>query len=152
VRSERTDASFRAIALIILAALALGAVIFAGVLAFFKDYRHSLDDVRKSPYPLARTPSTELPRPPRLEQIDRRAGVETPNVYERQANAEEILNSYGPTREKDFVHIPIERAIELLENKRLGRAEVPAEQAKKAGGLLDAGESNSGRMFRKGAR
>jgi hypothetical protein len=152
VRYEPTDASFRAIALIVLAALGLGALILAAVLAFFYDYRRHQADIKQSPYPLARDPSTALPAEPRLEQIDRQAGVETPNVYERQASKEEILNSYGDAAEKGFVHIPIERAMKLLENKLPARAAPPAEQAKRSGGLVNGGESNSGWMFRKGAR
>ncbi len=152
VHYERTDANFRAIVCIILGTMALAALIQTAVLAFFLDYRQYQDDIKKSPYPLAPGPSTALPAEPRLEQVDRLAGVESPNVYERMSGKEEILNSYGDTPEKDFVHIPIERAMKLLENKLPARAAPSAAAARKGGGLVDAGESNSGRMFRKGAR
>ncbi len=152
VRYEHSDASFRAIALIILASIGLGILILGAVLAFFYDYRLYQAEIKQSPYPLAPTPSTALPAEPRLEQIDRLEGIQTPNVYERQASREEILNSYGDTPQKDFVHIPIEQAMNMLENKLPARAAPSAEQAQKAGGLVNAGESNSGRMFRKGAR
>ena len=71
--------------------------------------------IKQSPYPLAPAPSHAPCRAePRLEQIDRLAGVETPNVYEREAAKLQTLNSYGPTAEEGFVHIPIERAMQLM--------------------------------------
>jgi hypothetical protein len=152
VQYERTDANFRAILFIILGTMALAALIQAAVLAFFYDYRDYQAEIKKSPYPLAPTPSTALPAEPRLEQVDRLAGVETPDVYQRMESKEKVLNSYGDTPEKGFVHIPIERAMKLLENKLPARPAPQAEQVEKSSGLVDAGESNSGRMFRKGAR
>jgi hypothetical protein len=152
VRYEHSDANFRAIVIIILSTMALAALIQTAVLAFFLDFRSYQEGIKKSPYPLAPSPSTALPAEPRLEQIDRLAGVESANVYERMARKEEDLNRYGETPEQGFVHIPIERAMKLLENKLPARPELPAEQAKRSGGLVDAGESNSGRMFRKGER
>jgi hypothetical protein len=152
VRYEHSDANFRAILFIILGTMALAALIQAAVLAFFYDYRDYQADIKKSPYPLAPTPSTALPAKPRLEQVDRLAGDETPNIHERMASKEEILKSYGDTPEKGFVHIPIEQAMKLLENKLPARPAPPAEQVEKSSGLVDAGESNSGRMFRKGER
>ena len=94
-----------------------------------------------------------------LEQVDRMAGVETPKVYDRQAAKESLLHSFGSNKdEKDFVHIPIEQAMKLLESKRLEnnqwenklpvRAAPPADQAWRQEGLYDSGESNSGREFR----
>ncbi len=80
------------------------------------------------------------------------AGIERPNVYERQASREEILNSYGPTTEEGFVHIPIERAMKMLENKLPARAEPPADQTRRSDGLVDSGEPNSGGIFRGGRR
>ncbi len=154
VRYEHSDANFRAILFIILGTMALAALIQTAVLAFFYDYRDYQADIKKSPYPLAPTPSTALPAGPRLEQVDRLAGVETANIYERMESKEKVLNSYGDTPEKGFVHIPIEQAMKWLEDKKMlpARPAPSAEQVEKSSGLVDAGESNSGRMFRKGAR
>ena len=73
--------------------------------------------------------------------------------------SEDLGVSRTPIREavtlleqEGFVRIPVERAMKLLENKLPARAAPPAEQAERSGGLVNAGESNSGRMFRKGAR
>jgi hypothetical protein len=87
-----------------------------------------------------------LPRGPRLEQLDRLAGIEASDVYRREEAKESILHSYGPTREKGFVHVPIDWAIEQAANQLPFRAKQP--RAARDRGLIDAGESNSGRMFR----
>jgi hypothetical protein len=152
VRYERTDASFGCILSILIAALIFGIVAFAGVRLFFDEYRNYQAEIKKSPYPLAPEPSTALPREPRLEQIDRLAEVETPNVHEREAAKEKILNSYGATQESGFVHVPIERAMSLLADKLPVRAKPPANQTEHSNGLIDAGESNAGRVFRRRAK
>jgi hypothetical protein len=148
VQYERTDASFRGVLLVIVAAVVLAGVVQYGLLVFFESYRQRQAEVKRSPYPLAPEPSTALPREPRLEQIDRLAGTEAANVYEGQASREAILDSYGPTDQEGFIHIPIDRAIQLLQNKLPARAEPPAEQRARSEGLVDWGESNSGRLLR----
>jgi hypothetical protein len=152
VRFEPTDASFKAVLWILLGAVVFAAVMFPVVLWFFYDFRRYQADIKKSPFPLAAAPSTALPPEPRLEQLDRASGVETPNVYARQEAREGVLNSYGPTGEEGFVHVPIERAMRQLENKLPARAGPPPEQARRGAGLVDAGEPNSGRMFREKPR
>jgi hypothetical protein len=149
VRYERSDASFRWIMVILLGALVFAVIVEFSILTFFHYYRDYEAEIKKSPHPLAPGPSTALPHEPRLEQIDRLAGVETPNVFEREAANLVILNSYGPTREEGFIHIPIDRAMQqLIEEKKLpARPEPPADQTKRSGGLIDAGASNSGRRF-----
>jgi hypothetical protein len=82
-----------------------------------------------------------LPPEPRLEQVDKLAGVEAANVDARLAAQEEMLNSSGPTGEKGFVHIPIERAIEAVAGKLPTRKQPPGEAASGRG-------PNSGRMIR----
>jgi hypothetical protein len=149
VRYERTDASFRAIIILLVGATAFAVVVFFVLLVFFYDYRDYQKDIKKSPYPLATTPTTALPPEPRLEQLNRVEGYQSANVYERQLSREGILNSYGPTAEDGFVHIPIARAIDRLENKLPVRERLPdAGHRRRAGGLVGAGASNSGRMFR----
>lgn len=154
VRYERSDASFRWIFCIILGTMAFAAIVQSVVLAFFYHYRDYQAEIKKSPYPLAPSPSTALPRGPRLEQVDRVAGVETPNVYKREVSNLEILNSYGPIQEEGFVHVPIDRAMQyLIEEKKLpARPPLSPEQARRSEGLVDSGESNSGRVFRGGRK
>jgi hypothetical protein len=148
VRRERTDLNFKAIMWILVGALVLGAVVHYAILLFYRDYQHYQAGIKKSPYPLAPTPSTALPPEPRLEPLDRVEGIESSDVYLRQVRREEILSTYGPAEEEGFVHIPVERAVRLLENKLPARPELPAAQARRENGLVDAGASNSGRMFR----
>jgi len=174
VKYEKTDAHFGAIFGIVIGAMIFAAFVHYVILLFFHDVRKHEAEAKESPYPLATNPepadsnehnyertSYKLPKGPVLEEVDRRAGVEKNNVYKRQENREKLLDSYGPTREDKFVHIPIERAIELMETERyrLKAREVPAEgeqknryeeQRRRSGGLVDHGESNSGRLFRRG--
>ncbi len=88
-----------------------------------------------------------LPPEPRLEQIDNLAGVEASNVDARLAAQEEQLNSYGPSDEKGFVHVPIQRAIEAVAGKLPTRKPPPGEAAGRRGPLT-GGAANSGRMIR----
>lgn len=154
VRYERSDASFRWIFIIILGTMVFAAIVQSIVLAFFYHYRDYQAEIKKSPYPLAPTPSTTLPREPRLEQVDRLAGIETPNVYQREASYLDILNHYGPTHEEGFIHVPIDRAMQyLIEEKKLpARPPLSPEQARHSEGLINSGESNSGRVFRGGRK
>jgi hypothetical protein len=77
------------------------------------------------------------------------AGVEGTNVWERQLAKERVLHSYGKTDEDGFVHIPIQEAMTTLA-EQLSKAKPP--EPAHSEGLLDAGESNSGRMFREGLK
>jgi hypothetical protein len=148
VRHERSDANFRWILGIILGAMVFAAVVQYVLLVFVNGYAGYEAKTKKSPYPLATAPSTTLPREPRLEQLDRTAGIESPDVYKREAAKGDILGSYGPTAEEGFVHIPIDLAMALQANNLPVRAEPPASQRRRENGLVDAGASNSGRMFR----
>jgi hypothetical protein len=159
VRYERTDASFRWVMACIVAAAALGLVIFFGVWFFMEGYGAHQAKTKKSPFPLAPGPSESLPPEPRLEQLDHLAGNKGRRVYEWEAAKLGVLDSYGPTREEGYIHIPIDRAMDLLAgDKKLretmlpSRPEPPAEQRRRSDGLVDAGASNSGRMFRGGAK
>jgi hypothetical protein len=147
VRHERSDASFRWVFGIIIAAMVFAAFVHWAILMFFFDYRNKEAKVKESPYPLASTPSTALPPEPRLEELNRRRG-ESSSAYEREAAKEDVLRSYGPTGEKEFIRIPIERAMNLLADKLPVRKQPPAGRRRRQDGLVDAGESNSGRMFR----
>ncbi len=152
VRYEHTDVSFPGVMTV------LGVLMFCGLLIFFfvwlVFYRIQLQQkvVKKSPFPLAPEPSETLPREPRLEQIDRMAGVERPNVYVRESDRLKVLENYGPAEEDAYVHIPIDQAMKMLAGKLPSRKEPSAEQRRRSGGLVDAGESNSGRMFRGGEK
>jgi hypothetical protein len=148
VRYEKTDASLRAVLTIIGCAIALGILIFVLVYQFFIGYEGQLAVERKSQYPLAPTPSTALPSAPRLDQLDRLEGKPAVNVYARQKAKEDRLRGYGNTDEAGYVHIPIDEAMKHLADRLPVRKQEPAGPRHDLG-LVNAGEPNSGRMFRK---
>lgn len=145
VRFEPTDAGFGWIFAIILGAGVLAAGIQLGVLGFFEKLRHDAEDKTHNPFATAR--SRWMPPEPRLEQVDRLAGIEAGSLKLEQMAAK--LNRYGRAAEKGHVHIPIGRAMDYLADKLPVRATQPTPaQKKRQNGLVDAGESNSGRVFR----
>ena len=106
---------------------------------------------KQSHYPLA--PAADRPhcRPSRgWSSSTAWPGIETPErLPPAKRSTRAMLNSYGPTDEEGFVHIPIERAMEYAGRPscRSARA-VTTDRRGNDNGLVDAGESNSGRMFR----
>ncbi len=152
VRYEHSDASFGWVFGILIAAAVLGVFIHVVVLKYFLNAREHQARVKESNYPLATDPSA-LPSRPRLEPVDRMERIERGNVYLRQESKERTLRSYGKVPgEEGYVHIPIDRAMDLLADKLPARSDAPsAERARKQNGLVDGGEPNSGRMFREKA-
>jgi hypothetical protein len=148
VRYEASDASFCWVVRIVVVALVAAAIIHVGVFAFFRGYRRHLDEIDRSQSPLAPVPSQALPREPRLEQFDRLTDSGPASDSLPEAN----LGRYSRAQENGFVRVPIERAMEHLDGKLPARDEPSAEQTRRAGGLVDAGEPNSGRLFRKEKR
>lgn len=150
VRFEHSDASFRSILSIILGSALVIALLYWCVWKFFLETRGELRDLRRSPFPLAQLPSDKLPPEPRLEQLDRLARDMESNVYVRQRLREAILSRYGPTREKDYVHVPVAQAMQYLAKvKKLPARQHKAEGTPRDNGLVDHGESNSGQVLRK---
>ncbi len=151
VRHERTDVRFRPVLISIVIAMCFAAFVHWVILEFFYSYRGYQQAIKQSPFPVAPSPGVaEDPRripEPRLEQVDRLAGVARENVYERQLAKEKELHGYGPTEETGYVHVPIERAMDRLAGQLPARHE-SADGRRRDGGLVDAGEPNSGRMFR----
>jgi hypothetical protein len=168
VRHEQSDAGLRPILGVALGSIILGIIIAVALFVFLYRTQGYLTKVRQSSFPVASEQRQQLPPgpgahplnggtragqherlppEPRLEQINVREGVAAARVADLYARDADILHSYGPTQEKGFVHIPIERAMTLLEGKLPVRKE-PAPDGKRDQGLLDWGESNSGRLFR----
>ncbi len=87
----------------------------------------------------------KLPAEPRLEQLERMPGAK-PGPSKSLADKETALHRFGRTAEKDYVHIPIDQAIKAVAGKLPAGKRRPETAA--AGGLKEAGESNSGRVFR----
>jgi len=146
VRFERSDANFSPILIILIVVLGIATIHLASVWWFFRHYGVYEAAIKQSSFPLQPGPSDQLAAEPRLEPVNRLAAIEKGNVDVIEASRERILNSYGAL-ESGYVHIPIQRAMDVLANKLPARQK-PAGSAQKENGLVDAGEPNSGRMFR----
>lgn len=151
VSFETRDAWTKPVLCILLGVFAIAALEFFLVHTFFFSQRHAEDVAKKSPYPLAPKPSEQAPLEPRLEQIDRLKGVARENVFRIEASKERVLHRYGETPDKGFVHIPIEQAMEIVVPELKARTNPPSGQQRDYG-LVDGGDSNSGRMLRKEPR
>src|SRR5689334_1652084 len=75
VHYERSDINFRWIFGILIGAAVLAAIIHYAVLRFFYGYQDYEAAMKSSHYPLAPVSSGSLPPEPRLEQINRMAGI-----------------------------------------------------------------------------
>ena len=73
---------------------------------------------------------------------------ESAAVNKQLAAKEKALHSYGSTADKGFVRVPIEQAMKAVAGTLPVAKESSQGRAAKGNGLLEAGESNSGRMFR----
>jgi hypothetical protein len=143
VRHERSDLRFRGIAILLAAILAVGVTQFFLVLRLFHYHATSQAEEKRSPNPPV---AARLPPEPRLEQLDRLAGEASSDTEKRLAAAERTLNGFGPTGEQGFVHVPIAAAIDTVAG-HLPVRKTPRDQLRKASGLVDAGASDSGRLF-----
>lgn len=150
VSHEQRDASFKGVFIVMVATIALGALEFFLVHVFFSSQEGAQSKEKKSPFPLAQTPSEKPPAAPRLEQIDRSRGLRE-SAYSIEAPLERTLHRYGDSSEAGFVHIPIEQAIKLVAPELKVRTSRPKGVARD-NGLVDGGESNSGRLLRKEPR
>ena len=142
-RYERSDARFGWIMAVIVAAVCLACVHYYVMWSFYLDREQQQQAAKTSRYPLAPKPLTSLPPEPRLEQLDRVSGIETRNTNRRELTSEQTLAHYGPTAEKGYIHVPIERAMELVIPELPVRKQTEEGPAKD-NGLLDAGAPNSG--------
>jgi hypothetical protein len=148
VSYERGDIGFRWLLAIVAGACCVLAVLGSLVWRFYWFQERAQEEVKKSAFPLAPGLSAKLPPQPRLEQLDRLTAVESVAADKRLAAKEKALNSYGPTAENGFVHIPIQQAIKVIAGNLPIAKESSQGCAAHSNGLLEAGESNSGRMFR----
>ena len=92
------------------------------------------------------TSSNPLPKEPRLEPLDRYQGDTDGDIFARQTAMESTLHNYGRTSDQNFVHIPVEEAIKILAGK-LPSQPRSSPNVYKSYGLVEGGESNSGRIY-----
>jgi hypothetical protein len=148
VHSEPHAIPFAWIIAVIVVIITTGAVVFYLVWIFFVAREDQQQAAKASNYPLAPARSIKLPAEPRLEPLDRLSGVESSNNFDRELANQQELASYGPTDEPGFVHIPIQNAMKMIVPKLRVRAQAARQDTYKGNGLLDAGEPNSGRVYR----
>jgi hypothetical protein len=151
VRREPSDASVRGLLAVLTVLLIFGVLVVSGVWQLFAWYEGRLDSDRAAASPLSPGPSPPPPPEPRLEEVDRRDGRAL-DAAASLAAGETELQRYARTLESGFVRVPIGRAMDRLADKLPVRPEPPAEDARRAGGLVDGGGPNSGRLFQKGGR
>ena len=130
-----------------IALVCTGAALTVGVYFY---YKASIGIVSKNgqSFPLAPHPLSELPAKPRLDPLEKLSTDVATRMYHRHDKMMEQLQSYGSTSDKDFVHVPIDRAIETLAGK-LPVRKTSVKNSLQDNGLVDSGEPNSGRLFRK---
>ena len=149
VHFEPTDVRFGCI----LALIAAGCFVFAAqyflIWKFYGWQRSVQQAAKQSPYSPAPPTAAQLPPEPRLEQIDRMTAEQSADIHKKLATKERTLQSFGPTAEKGFVHIPIAEAMKNIAGQ-LPVMKQPIDQHADNAGLIDSGESNSGRLFRGG--
>ncbi len=156
VRYEPKDIRLGCLLAVVVAAGCVLAVMGYLVWRFYWSEAAAQAERKKSPYPMAPamseeppwTPSPGGPYQPRLEQLDRMSGDRSADVYQRLADKEKTLNSYGASGEKGFVHIPIQQAIKAVAGTLPVAKEPSQGRVARSNGLVDGGASNSGRMFR----
>jgi hypothetical protein len=148
VRYETRDVRFPGILAILIAGSCIGGLDYFVVWKIFRNREAHQAELKVSPFPLAPQPRTNLPQEPRLEQIDRLAGIESSNVFDRQSASIRLLTTYGQTPEQGYIRIPIERAMQLVLKDLPVRKPSPQHGPRKDDGLLYSGDSNSGRILR----
>jgi len=145
---EKTDIrSWAFIALVAIAAVAIGLRVIGARFWFHKELRQS-----QHRYAAERpAPSATLPVQPRLEPLEPHSAKSAAAFVSLQREQEATLRSYGRTADKEFVHIPIDKAIERLAKGLQSSRQTDAPEPKNRG-LLTGGEANSGRVFSEAVR
>jgi hypothetical protein len=151
VRYETRDVRFRWVLILAVAGCCIGAVIFFLVRGFYWAALESRSDGQAAEFAPRETPTSQLPPEPRLELLDRLEKTPASNVSKWETGEEKALETYGASDEKGFVRVPLQRAIQTLTGHWQVRKESDRPKFKDKG-LIDAGESNSGRMFRGAAQ
>jgi hypothetical protein len=147
---EHSDVKFGWILGLVVAAVIAAVIVLYVVYRFWLGYGSYEARVKRSAFPLA-TENGGLPPEPRLEQLNRLAGVTRSDVYLRLEAKEQLLHEYGPLpEEKGYVRVPIEQAMDYLAQD--GRLPARPQQIEpRQNGLVFGGGPNSGRLFREKA-
>jgi hypothetical protein len=151
IRFEERDVRFRWVLIVAVVSCVIGCAIFVLVRGFYQVVLESQPDGQATAFAPSEKPTSQLPPEPRLELLDRLKKTPASNVSKWERGEEKSLERYGPSDEKGYVRIPMQRAMEILAGHLPARKEADRPHYKDKG-LVDAGESNSGRMFRGGGK
>lgn len=146
IHHERSDLSARLVYALLVAATCIAVVHYYLVWQMYWYKAAWQEEQKRPPYPASPLPAERLPAEPRLEQLDRLAGVEVADGYKRLVAKEWLLHRYGRGEERGFVHIPIEQAMQIVAGQLPVHAARPPNLHDQ--GLVDWGDPNSGRLFR----
>src|SRR5580704_17556607 len=147
VRYEPRDVRFRWVLILAVVGCAIGAGVFFLVRGIYWATLETRFDGQPAAQTSGEVPTSQLPPEPRLELLDRLEKTPASDVAKWGRGEEKALETYAPSDQKGFVHIPLERVMHILAGHLPVRKEADRPKFKDRG-LVDAGESNSGRMFR----
>ncbi len=147
VKYEPRDVRFRWVLYGAIIVVATGVILVFICSFYFRAKIHSLSKEGQG-FPLAPHPLSELPPQPRLDPVERMAEHQETPIFHRHQQLVDRLHGYGSTSDKGFLHVPIKRAMDSLAGQ-LPVRENPIENSFSDNGLVDSGEPNSGRLFRK---
>lgn len=142
VRHEKTDIRFGLIATVI----ALLALVL--LLAAYGAYRDLAWQKRRYRSPEPSLQGTALPAQPRLEQLEPQS-LERASSFRAQEEARlRRLQQYGSAKEENYLHIPIEKAMEHLAKAEREKSESSDQAGSKSRTVVGSGDANSGRLLR----
>jgi hypothetical protein len=151
IRFEERDVRFRWVLIVAVVSCVIGGAIFALVRGFYQVVLQSRPEGQATAFAPSEKPTSQLPPEPRLELLDRLKKTPASNVSKWEQGEEKSLERYGPSDEKGYVRIPLQRALQIVAGHLPARKEADRPKYKDRG-LVDGGESNSGRMFRGAAQ
>jgi len=147
VRREPSDASLKWVLWVLAAGIVAAVLLHWWTWDLFEFLGGRIGAGRQPGHALSQGPDQLEPREPRLEQVDRLAG-RAPDAA-ADAASESDVSRYGRGDAAGYVRVPIDRAMDRLAGTFPVRSAPPPDEARRAGGLVDAGEPNSGRAFRR---
>jgi len=123
---ETRDVNFRGILNLAGLTIILGVLTFLGIWWYFQELRERRKEQMPPANPLALEQGDQLPRPPRLEGIERKSG----KVERAKSALSSRPNRYGwVDRKTRIVRVPMDRAMSLItEQKLIPSAPGPASQ------------------------
>ncbi len=147
VHYEPRDVEFRWVLYGAITLVCTGATICVAVFFYHQAKIRAVSEDGRG-FPLAPHPLSELPAKPRLDPLEKLSAEEATRIYHRHDQMMQRLQSYGAASQDGYLHVPIDRAMETLAGE-LPVRKTSVKNSLRDNGLIDSGEPNSGRLFRK---